>query len=115
MQKNVPKYTPDWVQTVPIWAEASKREVHYALCNDRRTLLWLANQRAIEYHPTLGMAPNIYRPTHLILDLDPPSDDDFAAVVAVGASRPSCAGRLRLSGRGQDQRRQRCARVRAGR
>ena len=47
MQKNVPKYTPDWVQTVPIWAEASKREVHYALCNDRRTLLWLANQRAI--------------------------------------------------------------------
>ncbi len=56
MQKNVPKYTPDWVRTVPIWAEASKREVHYALCDDRRTLLWLANQRAIEYHPTLGLA-----------------------------------------------------------
>src|SRR5215831_9207361 len=39
MQKNVPKYTPDWVRTVPLWAEASKREVSYALCNDRRTLL----------------------------------------------------------------------------
>ena len=83
MQKNVPKYTPDWVPTVPIWAEASKREVHYALCNDRRTLLWLANQRAVEYHPTLGLAENVYRPTHLILDLDPPGDDDFPAVVAV--------------------------------
>jgi DNA ligase D-like protein (predicted polymerase) len=83
MQKNVPKYTPDWVATVPIWAEASKREVHYALCDDRRTLLWLANQRAVEYHPTLGLAENIYRPTHLILDLDPPGDDDFVAVVAV--------------------------------
>jgi DNA ligase D-like protein (predicted polymerase) len=83
MQKNVPKYTPDWVATVPIWAEASKREVHYALCDDRRTLLWLANQRAVEYHPTLGLAENIYRPTHLILDVDPPGDDDFAAVVAV--------------------------------
>jgi hypothetical protein len=46
MQKNVPKYTPDWVPTVPVWAEASKREVSYALCNDRRTLLWFANQRA---------------------------------------------------------------------
>ena len=54
MQKNVPKYTPDWVATVPLWAEASKRTVSYALCNDRRTLLWFANQRAIEYHPTLG-------------------------------------------------------------
>ena len=82
MQKNVPKYTPDWVRTVPMWAEASHREVHYALCNDWRTLLWLANQRAVEYHPTLGLADNIYRPTHLVLDLDPP-DDDFRKVVAV--------------------------------
>jgi DNA ligase D-like protein (predicted polymerase) len=83
MQKNVPKYTPDWVKTVPMWAEASKREVHYALCDDRRTLLWFANQRAIEYHPTLGLADNIYLPTHMVLDLDPPTDEDFAAVVAV--------------------------------
>ena len=83
MQKNVPKYTPDWVKTVPIWAAASHREIHYALCNDRRTLLWLANQRAIEYHPALGLADDIYRPTHLILDLDPPNADDFATVVAV--------------------------------
>ena len=83
MQKNVPKYTPDWVRTATIWAEASHRDVHYALCDDRRTLLWLANQRAIEYHPTLGLADHVHRPTHLILDLDPPEDDDFAAVVAV--------------------------------
>ena len=56
MQKNVPKYTPSWVQTVTVWAEASKREVSYALCNDRRTLLWFANQRAVEYHPGLVRA-----------------------------------------------------------
>ena len=82
MQKNVPTYTPDWVRTVPMWAETSKREVHYALCDDRRTLLWLANQRAVEYHPTLGLADDVYRPTHLVLDLDPP-DEDFSKVVAV--------------------------------
>lgn len=83
MQKNVPKYTPDWVRTVAIWAEASHRQVHYPVCDDRRTLLWLANQRAVEYHPALGMADNIYRPTHLVLDLDPPTDGDFTAVVKV--------------------------------
>jgi DNA ligase D-like protein (predicted polymerase) len=83
MQKNVPKYTPEWVRTVSIWAEASKREVRYALCDDRRTLLWFANQRAVEYHPTLGLSENVYRPTHLILDLDPPAGGNFAAVVAV--------------------------------
>jgi DNA ligase D-like protein (predicted polymerase) len=104
MQKNVPKYTPDWVRTATIWAEASKREVHYALCDDRRTLLWLANQRAVEYHPTLGLADDIYRPTHLILDLDPPEDDDFSAVVAVAhlvrraLSDSGLAGAVKTSG-----------------
>ena len=83
MQKNVPKYTPDWVATAPLWAEASKRTVSYALCNDRRTLLWFANQRAIEYHPTLALADQLDHPTHLVLDLDPPSDGDFDRVVAV--------------------------------
>src|SRR3979490_3650811 len=35
MQKTVPRYTPPWVRTVPLWAETSKREVSYALCKDR--------------------------------------------------------------------------------
>ncbi|HEX8802913.1 MAG TPA: hypothetical protein VF743_01930 [Acidimicrobiales bacterium] len=82
MQKNVPKYTPSWVKTVDLWAEASKREVSYALCDDRRTLLWFANQRAVEYHPALVMADRLDRITHLVLDLDPPDgDDSFALAV----------------------------------
>ncbi len=80
MQKNVPKYTPDWVGTTTVWAEASRREVRYALADDRRTLLWFANQRSVEYHPTL-MRVGETHPTHLILDLDPPEGDHFAHVV----------------------------------
>ncbi len=72
MQKNVPRYTPSWVRTVRVWAEASRREVSYALCNDRRTLVWFANQRAVEFHPTLVMAGDWHHPTYLVLDLDPP-------------------------------------------
>ncbi|GAA5050295.1 DNA ligase D [Thermocatellispora tengchongensis] len=82
MQKNVPKYTPEWVRTVTLWAESSRREVRYALCDDRRTLLWFANQRAVEYHPALFRAAHWDRPTHLVLDLDPPSADAFGMVVA---------------------------------
>ena len=77
MQKNLPKYTPDWVRTVPVWAEASKREISYALCNDRATLLWFANQRAVEYHPTLYRVDQRDRPTHLVLDIDPPEGAAF--------------------------------------
>ncbi len=83
MQKNVPKYTPDWVRTITLWAETSKRDVSYALCNDRRTLLWFANQRAVEYHPTLVRADHLDRVTHLVLDLDPPTGAKFSVVVDV--------------------------------
>ena len=75
MQKNLPKYTPDFVERITLWAETSKRDVSYALCNDRSTLLWFANQRAVEYHPTLVRADRLDRATHLILDLDPPAGD----------------------------------------
>jgi bifunctional non-homologous end joining protein LigD len=83
MQKNIPKYAPPWIRTVPLWAETSKREVSYALCNDRRTLLWFANQRAVEYHPTLVRCDHPDRVTHLVLDLDPPDADAFAMAVRV--------------------------------
>jgi bifunctional non-homologous end joining protein LigD len=84
MQKNVPKYTPEWVPTVRLWAETSQREVAYALCNDRRTLRWFANQRAVEYHPTLVRAEDWDHPTYLVLDIDPPVSEAFG--LAVGAA-----------------------------
>ena len=83
MQKNVPKYAPPWMRTVELWAETSKRTVAYALCNDRRTLLWFANQRAVEYHPTLVRADRPDHVTHLVLDLDPPDADSFTMAVRV--------------------------------
>ncbi|WP_447007771.1 DNA polymerase domain-containing protein [Saccharothrix isguenensis] len=81
-QKNLPKYTPPWVPSVTLWAESSKREIRYAVCEDRRTLLWFANQRAVEYHVTLGLADAFDRPTYLVLDLDPPEGAGFDVVVA---------------------------------
>lgn len=86
MQKNLPRYAPSWIPTVSVWAASSAREIRYPLCNDRRTLLWLANQRAVEYHPALVLARQPDRATHLVLDLDPPAELDvnegFARAVA---------------------------------
>jgi bifunctional non-homologous end joining protein LigD len=104
MQKNVPKYTPEWVPTVSVWAEASRREVSYALCNDRRTLLWFANQRAVEYHPTLALAGHMDHPTYLILDIDPPDGGAFGVVVRAALlvrealAQAGLAGAVKTSG-----------------
>ncbi len=84
MQKNLPTYAPEWIESVTVWAEASHRDVSYALCNDRRTLLWFGNQRAVEYHVALARTDHPQTPTHLVIDLDPPEADAFE--MAVGAA-----------------------------
>jgi bifunctional non-homologous end joining protein LigD len=103
MQKNLPAYAPDWLPRTTMWAAASRRDVSYPLCNDRRTLLWLANQRAVEFHPTLVRG----RPAHvttLVLDLDPPEADAFAHVVAAAKlvrralTEAGLAGAVKTSG-----------------
>src|SRR5207302_4374497 len=105
MQKNVPKYAPPWVETVTIWAERSKRDVAYALCNDLRTLLWFANQRAVEYHPTLARAGSHgFAQTSLVLDLDPPAEAGFDAAARVAGlvrkalAEAGLAGAVKTSG-----------------
>ncbi len=85
MQKNLPRYAPPWLPRVSMWAESSQRDVAYALCEDRRSLLWFANQRAVEYHPTLVTAERRDRSSQLVLDIDPPAGAAFAT--AVGAAR----------------------------
>jgi bifunctional non-homologous end joining protein LigD len=104
MQKNLPKYTPDWVPRAPIWAEASRREVSYALCNDRRTLLWFANQRAVEYHVTLFKIAHPAHPDYMVLDLDPPEGAPFevvrqaAQLVRQALTEAGMAGAVKTSG-----------------
>ncbi|MBF6302190.1 ATP-dependent DNA ligase [Nocardia amamiensis] len=104
MQKNLPKYTPEWVRRVTVWAESSRREISYALCDDVRTLLWFGNQRAVEYHPTLIPADHAVGPTHLVLDLDPSPGQTFrhaaeAAKLIRGAlANEGLAGAVKTSG-----------------
>lgn len=105
MQKNLPKYTPDWVKSTTVWAEASHREVNYALCNDLKTLIWFGNQRAVEYHPTLFTDKNWQHPSHLILDLDPPEGSDAfdlavkaAHLVRQALADAGMAGAVKTSG-----------------
>ena len=81
MQKNLPKHAPDFIRTVTMWAESSQRKVTYAVCDDRPTLLWFANQRAVEFHPALTTIEHPDRVTHLVIDLDPPVGSDFRVVV----------------------------------
>jgi DNA ligase D-like protein (predicted polymerase) len=82
MQKNLPAYAPGSIRTLDVATQDGRRVVRYPVCDDRETLLWFANQRAVEYHPTLFHGRMFDAPTHLVVDLDPPAGSDaFARAV----------------------------------
>jgi bifunctional non-homologous end joining protein LigD len=64
-EKQSPSHRPEWVQTVRVGA------VNYTLCQDRPTLIWLANLADIELHTSLSLAAAPETPTMLVFDLDP--------------------------------------------
>jgi len=86
MQKNLPAYAPASVPTLEIPTQNGKRMVRYPVCEDRETLLWFANQRAVEYHPTLYRGHAFDAATHLVLDLDPPEGSAAFARAVDGAA-----------------------------
>jgi bifunctional non-homologous end joining protein LigD len=69
-EKRAPGHTPDWVRTAPI--EMGRAGVlDFIVCDDRPTLIWLAQLAGLELHPSLALADRPERPTVLAFDLDP--------------------------------------------
>ena len=85
MQKNLPAYAPDTIRTLDVPTQDGKKVVHYPVCDDRETLLWFGNQRAVEYHPALFRERDWDAPTHLVVDLDPPVGSDAFSQAAQAA------------------------------
>ena len=84
-EKNAPEGTPEWVKTKTIYSPTSKRDVHYIVCNDLDTLIWLANLAALEIHMPFSKINALDTPDLLFFDIDPepPATLSDAAEVAL--------------------------------
>jgi len=70
-EKNCPKHRPDWVKTTPIYVDRRAGEIDFCLCENKATLVWMAQLASLELHPSLSKAAHIEQPTVLVFDLDP--------------------------------------------
>jgi bifunctional non-homologous end joining protein LigD len=80
-QKDTPDYYPDWIPRIEQETERGKT-VHYALVNDRSTLLYLVNQGTLTFHVWASRTKDLDRPDFVLFDLDP-GKAPFADVIAV--------------------------------
>ncbi|GAC1658691.1 MAG: hypothetical protein NVS4B13_02090 [Candidatus Elarobacter sp.] len=71
-EKQMPRYTPDWVRrtTIPP-ATGQPRNVAYLVCDDEATLVWVANLAAITLHIWYSHLPTLDVPDVILFDLDP--------------------------------------------
>jgi bifunctional non-homologous end joining protein LigD len=83
-EKRCPKHRPDWVRTAPIYSGRNEGDIDYCVCDDRATLIWMAQLAALELHPSLSLAKDIGRPTVLAFDLDPGAPADILQCCTVG-------------------------------
>ncbi|MGG3564553.1 DNA ligase D [Neobacillus rhizosphaerae] len=90
-QKNCPEYAPEFVKTF------SSEGIDYILCNDLKTLVWLGNQLAIEFHIPFQTI-NSKGPSEIVFDLDPPSKDYFHLAIKAALFIKEVLDQLNLIG-----------------
>ena len=85
-QKDTPDHFPDWIETTSLDKEEGGTVTH-VVATGAATLVYVANQGAIELHTLLARADSPHQPDQLILDLDPFTDDVSDVIAATRTVR----------------------------
>ena len=70
-QKNVAGTVPEWIKTRKIKSDSAAESIEWLLCQDKETLLFLANYGCIEINPWSSRVGSLNNPDYIIFDLDP--------------------------------------------
>lgn len=71
---------PSWLKTEKIFSESNNADIDYLICNDKATLLYMANLGCIDINPWNSTIKHIDNPDWVVMDIDP-EKDDFKEVV----------------------------------
>ncbi len=70
-QKNVAGSAPDWAETEKIHSDSTNEDIEFLVCNDKETLIYMANLGCIEINPWSSRVGSLDNPDYIIFDLDP--------------------------------------------
>ena len=70
-QKQVPGHAPAWVECWPRVSKSKREPTEYLMADSAATLAWVANEAAIDIHPSTFMVAAPERPTWALVDIDP--------------------------------------------
>ncbi len=79
--KDAGEAAPAWVKKANIYSESSDKTIHYIVCNNKATLLYLANLGCIEMNPWNSTTLTLKKPSYLVIDIDPSDKNTFEQVI----------------------------------
>jgi len=79
-QKDAPAWRPEWIRTVRVWSEETRRDLEQYVADDLPSLLHVVNLGTIPIHVGAARAPGLGSPDWCSIDLDP-KGAPFAHVV----------------------------------
>lgn len=82
-EKDAPAGTPAYVDIFTRHSETAGRDVHFVLCNNLDTLIWIANLASLEIHATLSTSTSYTAPDLVLFDIDPEPPLTFDDVIDV--------------------------------
>jgi len=82
-QKDMRGLAPEWADTVKLYSESVHRDIEYFICNNKASLIYMANLGCIEINPWNSRIKKIDNPDYLIMDIDPSEKNDFEDVIEV--------------------------------
>ncbi len=80
-QKDAGEQAPDWVDKYPSWSDSAAKKVNYLLCNNKPSLLYLANLGCIELNPWNSTVAHPDNPDYIIIDIDPSENNTYDQVI----------------------------------
>jgi bifunctional non-homologous end joining protein LigD len=80
-QKDAEGKVPDWVRLEPIFSDHNQDKIHYIICNDRATLIYLANLASIDQNPWMSRVGSLDSPDFALIDLDPTEGCPYDQIV----------------------------------
>ena len=79
--KDAGENAPSYVDVHKVKSESNGKIIDYIVCNNKATLLYVANLGCIEINPWNSTTKKIGNPTWMVIDIDPSDKNKFTEVV----------------------------------
>lgn len=80
-QKDAGDEAPSWVKSKTIFSESTNKDIQYIICDNKQTLIYMANLGCIEINPWHSTIKNLDKPDYLVIDIDPSDNNTFDQVI----------------------------------